>query len=327
MAGAGLKCYDACGGKNQDGLMQLFADILLQVTLPIVALVGMGFGAQRRLKLDVASLNRLLVFIIMPAFLVHFLSSARQPIAEIWPTVYFTAIQFALLMVVGWAVAKLFRLPAEYAAILTMATVYGNVGNYGIPLVKLAFPDSFILHQSVITSMMTMLIVSVGAWMLAPRTGATGIMARLRVAFETPVVPAVALGLTLRALEIRLPAIVGLPIELIGSTFPPLALFALGAQLAETGRGEIKAGPMTLLLLLKLIIAPALTWALAIALAMPDELADLYVVAAATPVGVLLALFCAEYGRQPRFVSGAVLISTLLSPLFVTGWILLMRLT
>jgi predicted permease len=56
-------------------------------------------------------------------------------------------------------------------------------------------------------------------------------------------------------------------------------------------------------------------------------LTELYVVAAATPVGVLLALFCAEYDRQPRFVSGAVLISTMLSPIFVTGWILVMRLT
>ncbi len=306
--------------------MQLFTDILMNVTLPIVALVGLGWGAQLKLKLDVPSLNRLLVFVIMPAFLVHFLASARQPIGELWPTIYFTAVQFGLLMAVGWFAAKLFRLPAEYAPILAMATVYANVGNYGIPLVKLAFPESFILHQSVITSMMTMLIVSVGAWMLAPARTEKGMLARLKMAFETPVVPAVIVGLGLRAADIRLPPIVATPLELIGATFPPLALFALGAQLAETGRGALKAGPMSLVLLLKLLLAPALTWALAIALGMPDDLTDLYVVAAATPVGVLLALFCAEYNRQPRFVSGAVLISTLLSPIFVTGWILVMRL-
>ena len=57
--------------------MQLFTDILLSVTLPIVALVALGFGAQRKLKLDVPSLNRLIVFVVMPAFLVHFLSSAN----------------------------------------------------------------------------------------------------------------------------------------------------------------------------------------------------------------------------------------------------------
>lgn len=307
--------------------MQLFADILLTVTLPIIALVGLGFGAQKRLHLDVPSLNRLLVFVIMPAFLVHFLASARQPIATLWPTIYFTAIQFAALMALGWLAAVVFRLPREFRPIMAMATVYANVGNYGIPLVKLAFPEDFILHQSVITSMMTMLIVSVGAWMLAPSRGDTGALSRLKVAFETPVVPAVIIGLTLRALEIRLPPIIGLPIELIGSTFPPLALFALGAQLAETGKGDLEKGPMSVLLILKLLAAPALTLGLAMALGMPRDLTDLYVVAAATPVGVLLALFCAEYGRQPRFVSGAVLISTLLSPIVVTGWILFMRLS
>ncbi len=307
--------------------MQLFTDILMNVTLPIVALVGLGFGAQWKLRLDVPSLNRLLVFVIMPAFLIHFLSSARQPISELWPTIYFTAIQFVLLILLGWLAAKLFRLPMEFAPILAMATVYANVGNYGIPLVKLAFPERFMLHQSVITSMMTMLIVSVGAWMLAPKREETGVLVRLKIAFETPVVPAVLVGMALRAAEIRLPAIVATPLELIGSTFPPLALFALGAQLAETGRGALKVGPMSLLLVLKLMLAPALTWGLAIALSIPDDLTELYVVAAATPVGVLLALFCAEYDRQPRFVSGAVLISTMLSPIFVTGWILVMRLT
>jgi predicted permease len=307
--------------------MQLFTDILMNVTLPIVALVGLGFGAQWKLRLDVPSLNRLLVFVIMPAFLIHFLSSARQPISELWPTIYFTAIQFVLLILLGWLAAKLFRLPMEFAPILAMATVYANVGNYGIPLVKLAFPERFMLHQSVITSMMTMLIVSVGAWMLAPKREETGVLVRLKIAFETPVVPAVLVGMALRAAEIRLPAIVATPLELIGSTFPPLALFALGAQLAETGRGALKVGPMSLLLVLKLMLAPALTWGLAIALGISDDLTELYVVAAATPVGVLLALFCAEYDRQPRFVSGAVLISTMLSPIFVTGWILVMRLT
>jgi predicted permease len=307
--------------------MQLFTDILMNVTLPIVALVGLGFGAQWKLRLDVPSLNRLLVFVIMPAFLIHFLSSARQPISELWPTIYFTAIQFVLLILLGWLAAKLFRLPMEFAPILAMATVYANVGNYGIPLVKLAFPERFMLHQSVITSMMTLLIVSVGAWMLAPKREETGVLVRLKIAFETPVVPAVLVGMALRAAEIRLPAIVATPLELIGSTFPPLALFALGAQLAETGRGVLKVGPMSLLLVLKLMLAPALTWGLAIALGISDDLTELYVVAAATPVGVLLALFCAEYDRQPRFVSGAVLISTMLSPIFVTGWILVMRLT
>lgn len=57
----------------------------------------------------------------------------------------------------------------------------------------------------------------------------------------------------------------------------------------------------------------------------PDVTAVL-VVAAATPVGVLITIFAAEYKNEPEFISMAVVVSTALSPVFVTGWILAMRL-
>jgi hypothetical protein len=307
--------------------MALFLDILLKVTLPIIALVGIGWVTQRWLTLDVASLNRLLVFVAMPAFLIHYLSTATQPIGEVWPTIYFTVIQFAALMLLGLLAAVIFRLPRTYWTVVAMATVYANVGNFGIPMVTLAFPPEFIVHQSVITSLMTILIVTVGQWLLAPATAATGVLARVRSVFETPVVPAVALGLGLRALEVRLPPILAIPVEMTGSIFAPLALLALGAQLAAGSPGVVRMLPLGVVLTLKLLAAPLLTWGLAIALAMPDQLTDLLVVAAATPVGVLLAVFCVEFDRHPRFVASAILVSTLLSPLVVTAWILIMRLS
>lgn len=306
--------------------MALFLDILLQVTLPIIALVGLGWGTQRRLALDVASLNRLLVYVVMPCFLVHHLSASSQPISEVWPTIYFTLIQFVLLIGTGWVSARIFRLPASYSAVVALATVYANVGNFGIPMVKLAFPPELILHQAVITSLMTILIVTVGAWMLAPAASAQGLAHRLGTALETPAIPAVAIGLLLRALDWHLPPIVAIPLEMLASIFAPLALYALGAQLAVGSKGEVRRGPLSLVLALKLAAAPALTWGLAVLLGIPEQLRDLYVVAAATPVGVLLSVFALEYDRHPRFTASTILVSTLLSPLFVTGWILLTRL-
>jgi predicted permease len=49
-------------------------------------------------------------------------------------------------------------------------------------------------------------------------------------------------------------------------------------------------------------------------------------VAAATPVGVLITIFAAEYKTEPEFISTAVVISTALSPLIVTAWIVATRL-
>lgn len=306
--------------------MDLFLDILLKVTLPIVALVALGSALQPRLRLDVTGLNRLQVFVVMPCFLLHHLSAAEVPIAAVWPTIYFSLVQFALLIAVGWVAALLFRVERDLVPVLALTTVYANVGFFGIPVVQLAFPPEFILHQSVITSLITILMVTVGVWLLAPLQSGSGPFARLRQAFDTPVIPAVFGGLILRALEIKLPPVLAAPVQMMGSIFTPLALYTLGAQLASGAKHELRTGPLGLVLVLKLLAAPALTWLLALALAMPQDLTELFVVGAATPVGVLLAIFCAEFNRRPGFVAGAVLVSTALSPLFVTGWILAVRL-
>lgn len=303
--------------------MSVLLDVLLKVTLPIIALVAVGYVLQGRLKLDVSGLNRLQVFVVLPCFLIHFLSTASQPISAVWPTVVFTVVQLPLLIAVGWLVGLAFGLPANYRGVLALTTSYANVGFFGIPLVQLAFPPEFILHQSVITSLVSIMIVTAGVWLLAP-PGA-GLLGRLKQAFDTPIIPAVIVGLLLRGFEITLPPVLGLPIQMLGSIFTPLALYTLGAQLAEGSDGEVRAAPMTLALVLKLLAAPALTWALALAMGMPPDLTALFVVAASTPVGVLLGVFASEFNKEPRFVASAILISTALSPLFVTGWLLLMR--
>ena len=138
--------------------------------------------------------------------------------------------------------------------------------------------------------------------------------------------PAVIIGLTLRGLEVKLPPLIATPLQMMGSIFTPLALYTLGAQVASSGALKIKFGPQLLMLILKFGIAPALTWALALYMGFAQDISDVLVVAASTPVGVLLAIFCAEYKKEPEFIAGAVVITTALSPLFVTGWILLTRL-
>jgi len=301
----------------------LFLDILLKVTLPIVALVALGMLLQPRLRLDVASLNRLQVFVVLPCFLLHHLSSATQPIATLLPTIGFSLLQFLMLIALGLAVAVVVRARRSLRPVLALATMYANIGFFGIPVVQLAFPSEFILHQSVMTSLISIVIVTVGVWMLAP--GGSGAFARLMQAFETPVIPAVVLGLVLRGFEVTLPPVIGLPMQMLGSIFTPLALFTLGCQLADSRGGEVEAGPLVLISVLKLLVAPAATWGLALAVGLPHDLTALFVVAASAPIGVLLAVYCAEFGREERFLATAVLVTTIMSPLVVTGWLILVR--
>jgi hypothetical protein len=303
--------------------MVLFLDILTKVTLPIILLVALGFLLQPKLKLDVGSLNRVQVYVVMPAFLVHFLATGKQPLAVIWPVVYFAIAQFMILIPLGWLLVLLLRMRPSLGPLMGLGTAYANVGFFGIPVTQLAFGTEYLIYQSVLTAMMAVLVCTVGVALLAPAGGSK--LGKLRTAFETPLIPSVVLGLGLRGLEVELPSLAAQPMQFLGSIFTPLALYTLGAQVAAGRSLRPEWGPQTLILTLKFLVAPALSWWICLVMDLPGDVTDVIVVAAATPVGVLITIFAAEYKTEAEFISTAVVLSTALSPLFVTGWILATR--
>ena len=101
---------------------------------------------------------------------------------------------------------------------------------------------------------------------------------------------------------------------------------ALGAQVAASKMQKIEWIPQLLILTLKFIVAPVFTWWVCWFMEFPRDVSNVLVVAAATPVGVLITIFAAEYRTEPEFISTAVVISTALSPIFVTAWIIAVKL-
>ncbi|MGE0767661.1 MAG: AEC family transporter [Hyphomicrobiaceae bacterium] len=313
------------GNRDQvRGHMELFQEILTKVTLPIIVLVVLGYAMQSRLKLDVGTLNRLQVYVVMPAFFVHFLSSGRQPISVIWPVVYMGIVQFLMIIPLGWLMAMALRMRPSLGPMMGLGAAYANVGFFGVPVTQLAFGSDYLIHQSVMAALMAILTTTVGVWIMAPAGGRP--FDKLKSAFETPMIPSIVLGLGLRGFDVELPTLIGQPMQFLGSIFTPLALYTLGAQVAASRIGRIEWGPQTLVLFLKFLVAPALTWWICHIMGLGADVTTVIVVAASTPVGVLITIFAAEYRMEADFISTAVVISTALSPIFVTAWILAVRL-
>ncbi len=304
--------------------MDLFLDILTRVTLPIIALAAFGYLLQPWLKLDIGTLTRLQVNVVMPAFLIHFLSAGKQPLDVVWLVATLAVVQFMILIPLGWILVLIFRMRPTLGPIMGLGTAYANVGFFGIPVTQLAFGPEYLLHQSVLTAMMTILVCTLGVWLLSPGTG--GALGKLRAAFETPLIPSVVLGLGLRYVEVELPPLVSQPLQLLGTIFTPLALYTLGAQIASAKSLRFEALPQAVILSLKLAVSPLLTLYLCRLMGVPLDVTQVMVVAAATPVGVLITIFAAELKAEPEFISTATVISTALSPLTVTAWIIAARL-
>lgn len=302
--------------------MQLFLDIFSNITLPILVLVALGYGVQKRFAFDLPTLSKLQVYVLIPCAILHFLTSAKLPLLDALPTVWFTVAQFAAHVALGWAVATAFGLRGAARTIVALGPGFNNSGNYGLPLIQLTFPPDYLLHQTIVLSMHMVLMASVGIGMMARHSAEKPNL--LQTLFSTPMIPAVIVGMALKAGDVTFPTAIALPLKLMGEAFTPLALFLLGAQLVGSMSGGERT-PLALGLILKLAAAPAVTWAMSVACGFPGDLTALFVLGSATPVGVMVAVFAARYGCAPSLTASTVFISTVLSALTVTAWIYAMQ--
>ena len=303
--------------------MQILLDVVVDITLPVVLIAAFGFVMQRRVGFDIGTLNRLLIYVTLPCFLVHSLATAELPLAQVRTTAAFTVVQFFVLLGVGWLVARGAGLSAGTRPVVALSAAFANSGNFGIPVIELAFGPDYVLHQAVITALLGILILIVLPLMLAERR--RSLIGNLKEIFATPLIPAVALGLLLNAFDVALPRVVAQPLQVVGSAYVAVALFGLGAQLAASG-WAVSGRAVAWGVALRLCGAPVLTTLAVLLLpGLPVALRDLLIVGSCVPVGVLLAIFCAQYGRGAEVASATVVVSTLLSPLVITLAIVLIR--
>jgi hypothetical protein len=138
-------------------------------------------------------------------------------------------------------------------------------------------------------------------------------------------VPAVILGLGLNALDLRLPELIEQPMTTFGDAYIGVALVALGAQLGASDL-RVPMGSASAAIGLRLLLAPVLTAAAVVLLPFRESVAEMLIVGACAPVGMLVAIFAAEFRGHAQLAAAAVMASTILSPLVMTLALVLLRL-
>ena len=142
------------------------------------------------------------------------------------------------------AVARwLLRLPAGPAAVTTLAAVYVNGGNIGIPLAVYLFDDALavvptLLFQLLVLAPLALSVLdrSVAADGRATTSAWRSMGHVFLAAFRNPITLGTVAGLLVALMgELtggRLPDVVLMPFDLIGAAAPPLGLLAFGMTLA-----------------------------------------------------------------------------------------------
>lgn len=295
----------------------LFRDICL----PIFLIIGAGWLFDRKFRLDLDSLVKLNIYLLVPAFI--FVRVTQSPLTGdlAFRIIAFTLCVIAAMGFLSWAYAKIRKLPPASRRALQLSTMFYNCGNYGIPLMALAYPDIAALQVFVLMTM------NVSTFSLGTLLAASGVTdpdgaprRRLAVLLRQPSLYAIAIALAVRGLGLsdRVQAtFIWEPLVYAERALICIALLTLGVQLSKTKPPRLDAS-LTWALAQRLLGGPLIALALVPVFGFSGPVAALLILGAGAPTAINTALLAHEFKADARFATAIVFYSTLFSLLTIT---------
>ena len=290
--------------------------------LLILFMLALGIALQRlRLFPDNAAetLNLVVLYVCLPASVLRFAPRLHLD----WSVLAIALVPWLLLLatvVLVGGVTRLLKLRRDEHAVLLLCVALGNTSFLGYPLVSALLGDAALPYAVVYDQFGAFLILSTfGLFVLAryggDRTPAAGEMA-LRVVRFPPLV-ALVIGLTLMPAEP--PAAIAGLLQRLSDALLPLAVLAIGLSIRfKLPRDELK--PLAAGLTLKLLVMPALAFALLPMLDLEALKAHAVVLESAMPPMITAAALAISHKLAPGLAAAMVGYGILLSLVTLPVW-------
>lgn len=292
-------------------LLGLFADNIL----PILLIAGVGLLLQRLLRLDPRPISQVTFYVLSPMLVFWLLASSDIGGSQILGMVALATIIMLATAAVSLLASRVLGLGPRMTAAFLISATFMNAGNYGLSLNQFAFGDSGLAWASLYFVAGVMMTNSLGVYVAS--RGRKGTMAALRGLARVPAVYAIPLALLVRGLGLTLPLPVQRPIQLLAGATVPVMLLILGMQIGASGLPAHR-GLLAAVGGIRLVAAPGLALLIAPLLLTNNLARSVGIVESAMPSAVMSTILAIEFDVEPEFVTGAVLVTTLLSPLTLT---------
>lgn len=279
---------------------------VLEITAPVFLLAALGFTwVKLGYEYQLQFVTRLAMTLAVPCLIFVALMQAEVDPASLTAVSLATVAVYGALSFVMWLLMKTARLDVRtYLAPL----IFGNTGNLGLPLALFAFGAEGLSFAVVIFAIMCVWSFTFGIWLVA------GGGAPWR-ALKEPMVGATLLGGIFLWQGWQTPTFLTNALELIGQMAIPLMLITLGVAVARLTPGRL--GRAAILSIVRALICAGLALLIGTYFALEPVALAVLILQVATPVAVTSYLLAEKYGADADAVSGLVVVSTLLSVLYL----------
>lgn len=295
---------------------QLFRD----VCLPIVVLAAFGIILDKKFQLNLNTLVQLNIHVFVPGFIfVKVMESGSQP--SLFPPaqiIGFTLSVIAATYVIGVILSRCLKWDSKLSRSFFLSTMFYNCGNWGIPMMALAYPDSgpsihvyVLLTMNLSTFTLGMIIASGGK--------KNSFLDILKGLLRLTPVYAISLGIFCKNMNIPVTEwkFVWVPLKYLDDGLVAVALVTLGVQLSQTRPPKLNK-PLSLGLIVRLIGGPAIAYGLTLIWGIHGVSAAVLVLGAAAPTAINTALLAHHLNADSRFASAVVFYSTCIAIFSVT---------
>lgn len=286
-----------------------FFDTLCEM-LVILFAMAMGFLAHRLGYFNAETdqrLSKVILNLTMPAMIVSAVitGDSLPELREVLAVLEVAAVFYLLEMVFALIAPRLLGGTPGQRGVWRFGLVFGNIAFIGYPVATALFGSGALFYAVILAMPFNLLSYTLGPLMLV---GAKRFRWRQLL---TPCTVAAVLGLFFALTRLRPPAIVGECLAFVGDVTVPLSLLVVGSLLAGLPVGQVFKSPrLWCLSLLRLLVLPAILFAILQLLGTEPTLLGIAVIEIAMPVAINGSMLCLEYGGDKETMAQATLLTT-----------------
>jgi hypothetical protein len=295
--------------------MGLLVSILVSDILPVFAIAGAGFLLARYAGVEVKTVARVVFYSLLPCFAFRMLVTSSASGPNVGRLMLLAVVIMGAMGLVGYAVGKRLRLESGPLRAFMMVVMFSNGGNYGLPVVRFAFGPEALTYATIFFLTGSVTTYVVGAFFAGSRRGK--IAGALEKVWKMPSLYGIAAALLVLALGRPVPEAIMRPITLLSDAALPVMILVLGMQL-ERAVWPARPGVVILAVAISLLAAPFVALGLAALLGITGGARQAAVILSSMPVAVVTTILALEFELAPEFVTSAVFVSTIASPLTLT---------